>query len=182
MPYGRIQGASLKLTILGTLLLTAWIPAPAQDILAPASLEDLLRLNRGNVVDAGSLNKTPISPKASAQRLATAWNHLIDQVRANESRFTHSESHELDAVLQHIQGGLPLVGLAPAGNEKLPYSLRDLDQLVPNTSALRVFLEQKYRQNPKVRPFKSLSREARTVDQEARRLSPTVAAAQPPGL
>jgi hypothetical protein len=114
----------------------------------------------------------------SAQRLANSWNHLVDQLRANESRFSSTEGPALTAMMLHIQGGLSLAGLRAAGNRTIPRSGKDLAQLVSNTSALCALLQLKRNENPGVPQFKKLLKIAHAVNVEVRTLAPTVPVSQ----
>jgi hypothetical protein len=153
-------------------------PLSGQDRLESWPFIDLLIHNPGIMVNFTNGIEAPVSRKSSAERLASSWNHLVDEFRANESRFSSTENHELTAMLLHIQGGLSFIGLRSAGKDAIRNSWQDLEQLVSNTSALCTLLECKHSENPGVPGLRKLSMTARVLDEDARRLAPTVPASQ----
>ena len=150
-----------------------WVPLLAQEGAQSGALTGLLLHNPALPVDFTNM-EPPVRGPYSAQRLANSWNHLVEQLRANEARFSSSEEHALTRMLLHIQGGLSLAGFEPAGKNAVPGSRQDLVDLAFHTSGLCTALEAKQRQNPGLPQFRKLVRTARALDQEARRLSPTV--------
>jgi hypothetical protein len=121
-------------------------------------------------------NTATFSRTSSTLRLAKAWNHVLDDLRGTQNRFSDDENDALDAILLQVQSGLISIDLKPAQDATAPNSRRAIEQLVPNTTALTAFFKRKHLQHPEIGEFRRLSANAQVLAEETNRMAPLVGA------
>ena len=127
-------------------------------------------------IGTSSQAREPEDARRDMSRLSASWNRLIAEVRGAQTSLTRDENAALDAILMQIQEGLVSVGMAPARQIEARNIRNSVRQLVPNTTALRLFFKRKQRESPTVEAFRRLSIDARTLAEATANLAPTVAA------
>ena len=115
---------------------------------------------------------------ASADRLASSWGHLLDDLRSSKDLLSKDEQALVDRLLHELRNALlALTMFSAVGRQMYDYG-NSLRELIPNATALRRFFEQKRAENPNIGAFKKLARHAHSFAKESDHLSPTVPAYQ----
>jgi hypothetical protein len=119
------------------------------------------------------IRKTEPSRPASMRRLSKAWNSLINDLPKARLWFSTDENLALDAILLQIQNGLLSIGMVASHREPGRSDLHAIQQLLPNTFAVRSFLQRKRTEHPLIEDCKHLARDAGLLAEETDLLAPT---------